>query len=115
MTTINLTFALSAPARRAIASLSPSRLAFITERFFDTLEAVRYRDFVVSPRYFSDTYGRRRAAKTGQLLSENRNRLRLYLPLSSYRLMKRLESRGLTLTWQLEEMLYFAVKEGLLN
>ena len=46
MATLEMTFVLSAPARRALRSVvSPDKFEFIAERFFDTIENERYRDF----------------------------------------------------------------------
>lgn len=117
MTTIEMSFALSAPARRALDSLgSPSVLEFIAERFFDKLNTERYRDFVVNPKYYTTPHGHRLARRTslrppGEKLKSSRARMTI----KTFRLMKKLQMRGLALTWQLEEMLFFAFEQGLLS
>lgn len=117
MTTIEMSFALSAPARRALESLgSPRALECIAERFFDKLTTERYRDFAVEPQYYTTPHGYRLARSTslrprGEKLKSSRARLTI----RTFRLMKKLQMRGLALTWQLEEMLYFAFEHGLLK
>lgn len=116
MTTIEMSFALSAPARRALESLgSPRVLEFIAERFFDKLTSERYRDFAVLPQFYTTPQGYRLARSTslrprGEKLKSSRARLTI----KTFRLMKKLQMRGLGLTWQLEEMLFFAFEQGLL-
>lgn len=117
MTTIEMSFALSAPARRALESLSsPWALEFIAELFFDKLTTERYRDFAIEPQYYTTPHGYRLARSTslrprGEKLKSSRARLTI----RTFRLMKKLQLRGLALTWQLEEMLYFAFEQGLLT
>ena len=117
MTTIEMSFALSAPARRALESLSsPWALEFIAELFFDKLTTERYRDFAIEPQYYTTPHGYRLARSTslrprGEKLKSSRARLTI----RTFRLMKKLQLRGLALTWQLEEMLYFAFEHGLLK
>ena len=116
MTTIEMSFALSAPARRALESLgSPRVLEFIAERFFDTLTTERYRDFAVKPQYYTTAHGYRLARSAslrprGEKLKSSRARMTI----RTFRLMKKIQARGLGLTWQLEEMLFFAFEQGLL-
>ncbi len=117
MTTIEMSFALSAPARRALESLgSPSVLEFIAERFFDKVTTERYRDFVVEPQFYTTPHGYR-VARSASLRSrgEKIKSSRARLTIKTFRLMKKLQVRGLALTWQLEEMLYFAFEQGLLS
>lgn len=116
MTTIEMSFALSAPARRALASLgSPRTLEFIAECFFDKLTAERYRSFAIQPQYYTSPQGYRLARSSslrpkGEKLGSSRARLTI----RTFRMMKKLQTRGLALAWQLEEMLYFAFQQGLL-
>jgi len=114
MTTIGMTFALSAPARRALLSLpSPRMLEFIAERFFDKLKNERYREFAFIPEYFTTPHGYRFARKGRQRPpGEKLQAHRVRLTLKTFRVMKKLETRGLNLTWLLEEILYFGFKEG---
>lgn len=117
MSTIEMSFSLSAPARRALSSLGSARvLEYIAERFADTLSRERYRNFAVTPQYYTNPQGYRLAKAgsqrpRGEKLCKNR----VQLTIKTLRVMKRLESRGLALTWQLEEMLYFAFCRGLLQ
>lgn len=117
MATLEMTFALSAPARRALKALiSPRSLEFIAERFFDRLENDRFRDFAVVPGYYTTPHGHRLARAgaqrpKGEKLQSHRTRLTI----KTYRGMKRLQARGLGLTWQMEEILYFGFREGFIE
>lgn len=115
MATIELTFALSAPARRALRAIqSPHNLEFVAERFFDKVENERYREFAVSPTYYTNPHGYRSVRSyrpRGEKLGGHRTRLTI----RTFRRMKRLQARGLGLTWQMEEILYFGFREGLIN
>lgn len=117
MTTIELTFALSAPARRALQGVcTPHNLEFVAERFFDKLENERYREFAVAPDYYTNPRGHRCVRshsfrRRGEKLAGCRTRLTI----KTFRRMKKFQVRGLALTWQLEEILYFGFREGLIN
>lgn len=116
MPIIETTFALSAPARRALTLLrSPQHLEYIAERFFDKIRNERYRDFAVAPTYFTTMHGYRQVhlvtTKSRQEKLENR---KTSVTIKMLRGMKKLQSRGLSLTWQMEEILYFGFKEGLI-
>ncbi len=117
MTTITKTLQLSAPACRALKRIAtPAALEFIAERFYDTLQHERYRDFAVSPQYSTTASGYRFAAReTQHAKEENLHRVVVALTSTTLRTMKRLEVRGLTHAWQLEEMLFFAHEKGLLR
>jgi hypothetical protein len=114
MATIEMTFALSAPARRALAHLPSVRsLEFVAERFFDKVQHERYRDFAVAPAYFTSPHGHRLARAAQQRpRGEKLQEMRTTLTIKTFRGMKRLQQRGLSLTWQLEEILYFAYRHG---
>ncbi len=117
MATLEMTFALSAPARRALDSLvSPRSLEFIADRFFDKIEHERYRDFAVIPPFYTTPHGHRQA-RAGQQRQrgEKLKSQRAKLTIKTFRGMKRLQARGLGLTWQLEEILYFGFKEGFIS
>ncbi|MBN8223128.1 MAG: hypothetical protein J0L53_19605 [Spirochaetes bacterium] len=117
MALLEMNFALSAPARRALQSLvSPRSLEFVAERFFDKIENERYRDFAVSPGFYTTPHGNRQARSAGQRhRGEKLQSLRTRITIKTYRGMKRLQARGLGLTWQLEEILYFGFKEGFIT
>lgn len=114
MATIEMTFALSAPARRALALLPNVRsLEFVAERFFDKIQNERYRDFAVEPAFFTSPHGHRLARAVQQRpRGEKLYGTRTTLTIKTLRGMKRLQQRGLSLTWQLEEMLYFGYQQG---
>jgi len=114
MATIEMTFALSAPARRALALLPSVRsLEFVAERFFDKMQNERYRDFAVEPAFFTSPHGHRLARAAAQRpRGEKLQSMRTALTIKTFRGMKRLQQRGLNLTWQLEEILYFAYQQG---
>lgn len=117
MAILEMTFALSAPARRALQGLpSPRMLEFIADRFFDKLENERYREFAVIPGYFTTPHGHRRARSAAQRpQGEKLKSWRTRLTIKTFRGMKKLETRGLSLTWQLEEILYFGFREGFIE
>lgn len=117
MATVELTFALSVPARRALASLaSPQALEFIAERFVDAMQNERYRDFAFAPAYYTTPHGYRTARKGMQRpVGEKLQSCRTRLTVKTFRAMKKLETRGLSLTWQLEEILYYGFSRGYLN
>jgi hypothetical protein len=114
MNTIEMTFVLSIPARRALGALpSPRILEFIAERFFERIRNHRYRDFAVAPVFYTAPQGHRLARKSTQRPPDEKVQAhRTRLTLATFRGMKKLELRGLNLTWQLEEILYFGFKEG---
>lgn len=116
MATIEITFALSAPARRALSSLrSPRAFDLIAERFFDKLRNERYREFAVEPAFFTSPHGHRLARNANQRpRGEKVHRTRAAITLQTLQAMKRLQQRGLSLTWQIEEILYLAFREGLI-
>lgn len=117
MATLEMTFVLSAPARRALASLVSARsLEFIAERFFDKLEHERYRDFAVIPGYYTTPHGHRQARAGAQRpQGEKLKSWRTKLTIKTLRGMKKLQARGLGLTWQMEEILYFGFREGFID
>lgn len=117
MAILEMTFVLSAPARRALEKIpSAHSLEFIAERFFDKLEHERYRSFAVEPRYFTCAHGYRRARQAEQRpRGEKLHSHRLRLTIRTFRAMKRLQAKGLSLSWQLEEMLFFAFQEGMIQ
>lgn len=114
MPLVKMTFLLSAPARRAWASLKSHRqFDFVAELFFDMLRHERYRAFAVEPEFFTDLHGRRKARKSSQRpAGEKLYRTRITLRLKTLQQMKRLEAMGLTLSWQIEEILYFGFVRG---
>lgn len=114
MSLVNVSFALSAPARRAWASLQSHRqFDHVADLFFDTLRHERYRDFAVAPEFFTERNGRRRARKSSQQpAGEKLYITSLTLRLRTLQQMKRLEAMGLTLSWQIEEILYFGFRRG---
>ncbi|MFZ5629255.1 MAG: hypothetical protein ACOY5B_09030 [Spirochaetota bacterium] len=114
MSLVNISFALSAPARRAWASLQNHRqFDEVADLFFDSLRHERYRNFAVEPVFFTGLHGRRRARKSSQRpAGEKLYSTRLTLRLQTLQQMKRLESMGLTLSWQVEEILYFGFLRG---
>lgn len=114
MSLVNISFALSAPARRAWANLQNHRqFDHIAELFFDTLRHERYRNFAVEPEFFTERYGRRKARVSSQRRDgEKVHSTRLTMRLSTLRQMKRLELLGFTLSWQIEEILYFGFHRG---
>ncbi len=114
MANIEMTFALSAPARRALSNLPSARsFELIAERFIDKLQHERYREFAVEPAFFTSAHGYRLARAAAQRpQGEKLHRTRAQLTLKTLRAMKRLQQRGLSLTWQIEEILYFAFREG---
>lgn len=116
MASIEMSFALSAPARRALASLSSARnLEYIAARFFDTIANERYRAFAIEPQYYTSPHGRRMARSFNQRPpGEKVESRRTALTIRMLREMKKLQARGLSLTWQMEEILYFGFREGLL-
>jgi hypothetical protein len=117
MPNIQMTFALSAPARRALATLNSAQsLELIAERFFDKIQNERYRDFAVAPGYFTTPHGKRHVySSTNRSQCEKKQGLRIALTIQTLRGMKKLQARGLGLTWQLEEILYFGFKEGFIH
>ena len=115
MAILEMTFALSAPARRAMKSIASARnLEFIAERFFDKIEHERYRDFAVNPGYYTTPHGHRQA-KSYRPTGEKLQSLRTSLTIKTFRGMKKLQARGLNLTWQLEEILYFGFQQGFID
>lgn len=116
MTTIEMSFALSAPARRALAELgSPRVLECIAEQFSAKLNGERYRNFAVEPEFYTSPQGYRLARSTSQRpRGEKRVSVRALLTIRTLRVMKRLQTRGLGFTWQLEEMLFYAFQSGYL-
>ncbi len=116
MPLINLTLTLSPPARRAWYNLRSHRqFDEIADLFFDTLRHERYRSFAVEPVYYTDRNGVRRAKKTSQsLANEKAYSTNLTIRLRTLQKMKRLQSRGLALSWQAEEILYFGFLRGLI-
>lgn len=116
MATIEIAFVLSAPARKALGLVSsPQRLNFMAERFFDQMRHERYRDFAVEPQFFTNPHGFR-SVKTATLRprGEKVKTLRARLAIETLQQMKRLQARGLSLNWQMEEILYFGFRQGLL-
>jgi len=114
MAILQMTFSLSAPARRALATLQTVRqLEHIAEQFFDRLTHERYRDFAVMPQYYTTAHGYRAARRSGQRPQrEKLSGVRVTLTIRMLRSMKKLESRGLQLAWQMEEILYFGFLHG---
>ncbi|GAB4436054.1 MAG: hypothetical protein OHK0011_19230 [Turneriella sp.] len=114
MSLVKLTFPLSAPARRAWTSLQNHReFDHIADLFFDSLRHERYREFAVQPEFSTGLNGRRKARKSSQRpAGEKLYNTRLTLRLRTLQQMKRLESMGLTLSWQVEEILYFGFLRG---
>jgi len=109
MKVITIQLKLSAPARRALNHLkSASEFGFICECFAQTLNSVRYRDFVIMPRYVTNSHGFR-VAKTQLpiLRRESIKAINVKIPLTALQQMKRLKQRGLDFQWQVEEMLYY--------
>jgi hypothetical protein len=111
---VNISFALSAPARRAWANLQNHRqFDHVAELFFDALRHERYREFAVEPEFFTELHGRRKARKSSQRpAGEKLYSTRITLRLKTLQQMKRLEAMGLTLSWQVEEILYFGFIRG---
>ena len=116
MSLVNITFALSAPAKRAWENLSNHRhFDQVAELFFDAMRHERYRNFVVDPHFFTEVHGHRRARKHSlRSPGEKLHRVRLVMQLQTLQKMKRLENLGLALSWQVEEILYFGFCRGLL-
>ncbi len=116
MATIEMTFSLSAPARRALAHLPSVRsLEFVADRFFDKVQNERYRNFAVEPAFYTSPHGHRLARSGAQRpRGEKLQGTRTVLTIKTLRGMKKLQQRGLSLTWQLEEILYFAFMQGFL-
>ena len=117
MSLVNITFALSAPAKRAWENLSNHRqFDHVAGLFFDAMRHERYRNFVVEPHFFTEAHGHRRARKYSlRLPGEKLHRVRLVMQLQTLQKMKRLENLGLALSWQVEEILYFGYCRGLLQ
>ena len=117
MSLVNISFALSAPARRAWKSLQNHRqFDHIADLFFDTLRHERYRDFAVEPEYFTELHGRRKAHRSSQRpAGEKLYSTQVTLRLKTLQQMKRLESMGLILSWQIEEILYFGFLRGFIE
>lgn len=114
MATIEMTFSLSAPARRALSHLPSVRaLEFAADRFFDKVQNERYRDFAVEPAFYTSPHGHRLARSAAQRpQGEKLQGTRTTLTIKTLRGMKKLQQRGLSLTWQLEEILFFAYVQG---
>ncbi|MBS0619631.1 MAG: hypothetical protein JSR44_15710 [Spirochaetes bacterium] len=114
MAILQMTFSLSAPARRALGTLQTvKQLEHIAERFFDRLAHERYRDFAVTPQYYTTAHGYRAARRIGQRPPREKCiGVRVTLTIHMLRSMKKLESRGLQLAWQIEEILYFGFLHG---
>jgi hypothetical protein len=117
MAIVELSFMLSAPARRALESLhSPASLEFVAERFFDKIEHERYREFVVKPQYYTSPHGYRLARSgSARTHAEKLQSQRTRMTIKTFRGMKKLEARGLGLTWQMEEILYFGFQSGYID
>ena len=117
MKTITIQLKLTAPARRALMQIkSASEFGFICECFTQTLNSVRYRDFVVMPHYVTNVHGFR-IAKTQlpALRRECMKPMSVKIPLIALKQMKRLKRRGLDFQWQVEEMLFYAFQRGIYN
>lgn len=117
MSIIHLTFALSGPARRALRQIeSPLEFARIAEIFADKVKHERYRDYAVMPGYFTLPHGYRRARRESlRLPGENLHRTRVALCLKTLNTLRAMERRGLSLTWLVEEVLYFGFRSGMLR
>jgi hypothetical protein len=118
VTLVKIQFALSAPARLAWTSLrSHQEFDHIAEHFFDALRYERYRDFAVMPEYYTERHGRRHAVRASQQPpGEKLHPTRLTMRLKTLQQMKRLEAqRGLMLGWQVEEILYFGFRRGMIR
>ncbi|HRP68409.1 MAG TPA: hypothetical protein PLY93_02645 [Turneriella sp.] len=112
-TTLQMIFQLSAPARRALAAIaSPQQLELMAERFYDTLQHERYRDFSVTPTYYTTAHGHRKAQSLKQV--EQREAYAAVLTLKTLQRMKKLTERGLSITWLMEEILYFGFCRGMI-
>lgn len=116
MNTIQITCPLSAPARRAWQQLHQEhKFDFAAELFFDSLRFTRYRDFAVMPRFYTAPNGRRLALKHSQInREENRQETKIAVQLKTWNKMKKYQSLGLGIAWQIEEILYFAFVRGIL-
>ncbi len=116
MTTLKITFTLSAPARRALGTLeTPKHLEYIAERFFDKLQNERYRNFAVQPTYYTTIYGMRKAYPVDESKRELKENYPVRLTLKTFGILKKLEQRGLKFTWLMEEILYYGFLHGLLK
>lgn len=117
MSLVNITFAISAPAKRAWHNLENHRqFDHIAELFFDALQHERYRGFAVRPVFFTEIHGNRKARKHSlRAPGEKLHKTKLIMQLRTLQRMKRLENLGLSLSWQVEEILYFGFTRGLLH
>lgn len=117
MTKIQITCALSAPARRAWSQLQrEQKFDFVAELFFDSLKFARYREFAVMPQFYTTRDGRRLAIQHSQLPREEKRReTKVAINLKTWGKMKKCQSMGLTIVWQIEEILYFAFVRGILD
>lgn len=116
MATIQISVPLSAPAARAWRSLCHhTEFDQIAELFFDKLQYERYRDFAVLPEFFTNHRGERIARRQSQHpKGEKLQQVKLRVGLPTFRRMQKLQRRGLTLAWQVEEILFYGFRTGLL-
>lgn len=117
MSLVNITFAISAPAKRAWDNLKNHRqFDHIAELFFDALQHERYRCFAVRPDFFTEVHGHRKARRDSlRAPGEKLHKTKLIVQLKTLQRMKRLENLGLSLSWQVEEILYFGFSHGMLH
>lgn len=110
---IHLNVELSPVTIRALKKVeSHTDLGFIIDYFTDVLLKERYREFIMQPRYTTTKTGSRVAMPVPR--REKTRNLRVQVPCSVMHKIRRLQKRGLEISWLLEEALFFAGQHKLL-
>lgn len=110
---IHLNIEVSPVTLRALKKVeSHIDLGYIVDSFADALLKERYREFILQPKYTSTRSGSRVALPIAR--KEKTQSTRVQVPCSVMQKIRRLQKRGLEISWLVEEALFFAGQRKML-